>query len=41
VPVDDCYRLVATVRRSWRGFAGGDRVTAEIEAFFAGLRRTA
>ncbi|MBO2457682.1 DUF5947 family protein [Actinomadura violacea] len=37
VPVDDCFRLVGAVRRAWTGLSGGDRVQAEIEAFFAGL----
>jgi hypothetical protein len=39
VPIDDCYRLVAVVRRLWRGMSGGDRVWPEIERFFEGLRR--
>jgi hypothetical protein len=34
VPVDECHRLVAVVRRHWRGLSGGDRVWREIEAFF-------
>ncbi|MEO3787970.1 DUF5947 family protein [Actinocorallia sp. B10E7] len=37
VPVDDCYRLVAVVRRAWKGLSGGTRVWPEIEAFFASL----
>jgi hypothetical protein len=39
VPVDDCYRLVAIVRREWRGLTGGDRVRPGIEGFFDELRR--
>lgn len=39
VPVDDCYRLVAIVRREWRGLTGGDRVGPQIEGFFDELRR--
>ena len=39
VPVDDCYRLVAVVRRHWTGMSGGDRVWPEIERFFEELRR--
>jgi hypothetical protein len=38
VGVDECYRLVAVVRRHWRGFGGGDEVWRAIDAFFAGLR---
>jgi hypothetical protein len=34
VPVDDCYRLVAVVRREWRGLSGGSRVWPEIDRFF-------
>jgi hypothetical protein len=37
VPIDDCYRLVALIRREWRGLSGGSRVWPEIESFFAGL----
>jgi hypothetical protein len=39
VPIDDCYRLVAIVRREWQGITGGDRVEPEIERFFEQLRR--
>jgi hypothetical protein len=39
VPVDDCYRLVAIVRREWAGLTGGDRVGPEIERFFDELGR--
>jgi Family of unknown function (DUF5947) len=38
VPVDDCYRLVGIVRRSWTGMSGGDVVWTEIERFFEELR---
>ncbi|MFF8731897.1 DUF5947 family protein [Streptomyces sp. NPDC015171] len=37
VPVDDCYRMVAVVRREWRGLAGGGRVWPAVERFFAEL----
>ncbi|MDQ0994204.1 DUF5947 family protein [Streptomyces sp. V3I7] len=37
VPVDDCYRMVAVVRREWRGLSGGGRVWRAVEAFFEGL----
>jgi hypothetical protein len=35
----DCYRLVASVRRQWRGFSGGERVWQDVEDFFDELRR--
>jgi hypothetical protein len=37
VPIDDCYRLVAVIRTSWRGFSGGREVWLEIERFFETL----
>ncbi|GAA4837878.1 DUF5947 family protein [Saccharopolyspora rosea] len=37
VPLDDCYRLVAVVRREWRGLSGGGTVQPAINAFFAAL----
>ncbi|MEU6478660.1 DUF5947 family protein [Streptomyces sp. NPDC047017] len=37
VPVDDCFRMVAVVRREWRGLSGGSRVWPAVEEFFAGL----
>jgi hypothetical protein len=39
VPVDDCYRLVAVIRREWTGLSGGDRVWPAIDGFFVGLHR--
>ena len=39
VPVDDCYRLVAVIRREWRGLSGGSTVWPAIERFFADLDR--
>lgn len=41
VPIDDCFRLVATMRRWWQGFSGGPAVWAELEAFFEALARKA
>jgi uncharacterized protein DUF5947 len=41
VPIDDCYRLVALVRRHWSGVFGGAAVWAEIDAFFGELERRA
>lgn len=37
VPIDDCYRLVALIRREWRGLSGGSQVWPAIAAFFADL----
>jgi hypothetical protein len=37
VPVDDCFRMVALVRRAWRGLSGGGRVWPAVEQFFAEL----
>lgn len=37
VPIDDCYRLVAVIRREWRGLSGGSRVWPAIDQFFAEL----
>ena len=37
VPLDVCHALSAVVRKSWRGFSGGDEAEA-IEGFFAGVR---
>lgn len=37
VPIDDCRRLVAVVRRHWKGLSGGDLVWPEIERFFGDL----
>ncbi|TWV33493.1 hypothetical protein FRZ03_30165 [Streptomyces misionensis] len=37
VPVDDCYRMTAVVRREWRGLSGGGRVWSAVERFFGDL----
>lgn len=37
VPVDDCFRLVALVRREWKGLSGGGTVWPRITEFFAEL----
>jgi Family of unknown function (DUF5947) len=39
VPLDDCYRLVAVIRRSWKGMSGGSAVWQEVARFFADLER--
>jgi hypothetical protein len=37
VPIDDCYRLVAVIRRHWKGLSGGRDVWPAVEEFFTGL----
>jgi hypothetical protein len=37
VPVDACYELVGLLRRSWRGFDGGQEAHGLIEKFFAAV----
>ncbi|MFF8940214.1 DUF5947 family protein [Streptomyces paradoxus] len=37
VPIDDCYRMVAVVRREWRGLSGGGRIWPAVEQFFENL----
>lgn len=37
VPIDDCYRLVAVIKRAWTGLSGGRQVWTDIEAFFGRL----
>jgi hypothetical protein len=39
VPIDDCYRLVALIRREWRGLSGGGTVWPAIAEFFADLAK--
>lgn len=34
VPIDDCHRLVAIIKREWKGLSGGRTVWKEIEGFF-------
>ncbi len=41
VPIDECYRLVGLIRKSWRGLSGGAVVWSEIAAFFADLEARA
>jgi hypothetical protein len=40
-PIDDCYRLVGTVRANWKGLSGGTEVWTEIGRFFSYLRSRA
>jgi hypothetical protein len=39
--IDECYRLVGTVRAHWRGLSGGTEVWSEIGKFFAHLKEQA
>jgi hypothetical protein len=39
VPIDDCFRLVALVRTSWRGLGGGTAAWRGIAGFFEDLDR--
>ena len=38
VPIDACYELTGVVKRTWKGFDGGEAAWAAIEGFFARLR---
>jgi hypothetical protein len=35
VPIDACYELSGRLRRSWRGFQGGEEAWREVDQFFA------
>lgn len=37
VPIDACYELVGIIRRTWKGFDGGEEAWTAIDAFFADL----
>jgi hypothetical protein len=39
VPIDACYELVGVIRKTWKGFDGGEAAHAEIEAFFGRLQQ--
>ena len=39
VPIDECYKLVGTIRTHWRGLSGGSEVWKELAAFFKELNR--
>ena len=38
VPIDECYRMVGTVKVAWEGISGGSGVDEAIAGFFEGLR---
>jgi hypothetical protein len=37
-PIDECYRLVGSIKSSWEGISGGPGPSQAIERFFAELR---
>jgi hypothetical protein len=37
-PVDECYRLVGLIRRSWQGLSGGTEVWRDVGQFFSDLK---
>jgi hypothetical protein len=39
IPIDAAYELAGRLRRSWRGFSGGEEARRELAAFFAELER--
>ena len=41
VPIDVCYELVGVIRKSWKGFAGGEEAWTEIGRFFDELHMRA
>jgi uncharacterized protein DUF5947 len=41
VPVDLCYALTGTVRRTWKGFGGGTEAWRDIDGFFEELAASA
>ena len=41
VPIDRAYRLVGTIRASWKGLGGGNQVWCEIADFFEQLSKEA
>src|SRR5262249_30071650 len=38
LPISACYELVGRVKRSWRGFDGGEETWRELDDFFAHVR---
>jgi len=38
VPIDACYELVGIIRRTWKGFDGGEEAHTAIDRFFSQLR---
>jgi len=40
-PIDECYRLVGTIKAGWEGISGGGVVERIVPGYFADLRRRA
>lgn len=40
-PIDECYRLVGTIKAGWEGISGGGAVERIVPGFFAELRERA
>jgi Family of unknown function (DUF5947) len=40
VPIEECYRLVAVIRTTWKGLTGGREVWEQVERFFHRLERS-
>lgn len=38
VPIDACYELVGLIRKSWKGFDGGEEAWENIERYFDDVR---
>jgi Family of unknown function (DUF5947) len=38
LPIDECYRMVGTVKAAWEGISGGAEVDAQVANFFDELR---
>ena len=41
VPIDSCYELVGVIRRTWKGFDGGQEAWAAIDAYFQRIQARA
>lgn len=39
VPIDTCYELVGTMRKTWRGFDGGQEARTAMDDFFARVQQ--
>jgi hypothetical protein len=38
IPIDECYRMVGTVKAAWEGISGGSGVDEAIAGFFSDMR---
>ncbi len=38
VPIDACYELTGRVKKSWKGFDGGEEAWSSIDAFFTSVK---